>query len=283
MALIAGASVIALTLSNSFAYIQPSPAVSSMTEPIPSYNYSQGIYTYHFAWITYREGDTTQDGYNVHIVDMMSLSPVEWFTSPYWFKSSNSFSYHIDRFDIDGNLLGSGDYTAVFNSYQNYYQGNLRYNLNNGSGWYFIAPEELNCYSESEPFVTFSVLPPEHNRYHSHLSEPVSDKYNRYFIIDDKLYWVSFRINGAYVLTSDIMTEQEVESYTSNGEYLGARSTSITPRYSISGLHSIILYISINSRIDIWSIEYPIVILSDSGDFKFIIRIVLSTVLIYSY
>lgn len=61
-------------------------------------------------------------------------------------------------------------------------------------------PEVLNV----TPFVTWSLKPPDHNIYHSHLSEPEWDKYNRYFVLDDKLYWISIRLNGFYLKESDI-------------------------------------------------------------------------------
>lgn len=105
---------------------------------------------------------------------------------------------------------------------------------------YWIIPDNLNVASVSypadlnvEPFVKWSSYPPAHNTYHSHLSEPVEDKYNRYFIIDDSLYWVSMRVNGAYVLKSDIKTELEVESYVADGQALGTLTTS-------SGLNQLI-------------------------------------------
>lgn len=156
--------------------------------------------------------------------------------------SNQNFVSSVETFDVKtGNFIGSGSFG---------YNG-----TDSQSGYYLIRwrngyyPSQVGAYSPPDfeygfwilpdgltirevnfpvletlnvnPFVQWSQYPPEHNIYHSHLSEPVADEFNRYFIINNKLYWLSFRLQGVYVLKQDIKTDSEVHSYTIDSDIIG--------------------------------------------------------------
>lgn len=159
----------------------------------------------------------------------------------YLTASNSNFSSYVDIYNVsDGNLiyhyenLGFNGVNTVSGYYNvkwsnNYFPRTTGiYSDNDFVKGYWILPDNLQIANvtypqnlNTEPFVQWSKYPPKHNIYHSHLSEPVADEFNRYFIINDKLYWLSFRLQGVYVLTEDIKTETEVESYIAEGDILG--------------------------------------------------------------
>ena len=247
--MIGGASVIVSTLLVSFAYSQNIGIVNSpATKPDIGIQDSKHFTFAFFAkyqdnhWqdLKYQFGTftvtTTVDNQDITIKDGYILS-------------NQPFSAHLLQYDaLTGNLTYDlPQYQSINGQNQgfSYYIAPQIAQINASGGLYYDIPVASYIYLTGGPysneFIVFSQKPPEHNIYHSHLSEPVADKYNRYFILDDKLYWVSLRVNGAYVLVNDVLTESEVESYTSTGEYVGAVQTG-TGNSSLIALGSQITY-----------------------------------------
>lgn len=158
----------------------------------------------------------------------------------YLTASVNSGSGYVDTYDLlTGSLIEH--FVVPFgdiNSVNGYYNLNWRYgyfprttgiyDINDFNYGYWIVPDNLRIanvsYPESlnvTPFVNWSLKPPEHNQYHSHLSEPVADEYNSYFICNDRLYWLSYRANGLYSFKNSVELSSsqysETLSYASDG------------------------------------------------------------------
>lgn len=152
------------------------------------------------------------------------------------FNRSTSIYYNVST----GNIISSGpfaNHTSGSNPITMYVAGG-NFPRNTAVSGYLITPSEVDVFNNvnkfmATPFVHWSSKPPKHNIYHSHLSEPISDDINRYFIVDDKLYWLSYRLQGAYALVNDVENTSNVESYTSEGEYIG-----IVQQSNLNGLLS---------------------------------------------
>lgn len=147
-------------------------------------------------------------------------------TGDFLYQYEYSFSY---TFDINGVTW----YRSFANAYYPNFSGTSDWNV-----YAVISPSTnyLYNYRVTEPFVSFSQMPSEHNTYHSELSEPVADEYNSYFICNDRLYWLSYRANGLYSFTqnfelsSQLYQEDVLYSSSGQGTYAGqANGFSVEP------------------------------------------------------
>lgn len=207
-------------------YIQPDAVVSEMLEPVPSYSFDSGVYSYFFSWITFRPGNTTNDGYLRHDITVSASQPIDRFIASNVLVSSGQFSFHVSRYHLDGTLIFDRDYTASYNSYQGYYQASLQYNIlpSNNGGYYYICTSDIPLVSQAEPFVTWATSVPQQVQYQSYLPEPQWDLHNRYVVVNDTLYWISYYVNSAYIqqmsVESGSQVYQQSASGTEDGTYL---------------------------------------------------------------
>lgn len=247
--LIGGVSVTVLTLSISFAYTVPPTITTPLSEPEVSASVENGKNRYKFYQVFYYVDQFAFRNYNYLICVFDCLVPTSITCGVFYngydggfFTSQNNSNTVVSCsvYDgVSGSLIAQKDICGVKGVYQGYmynigapaYFPNSTFDHSTDPNPTFDNPSFFKIpdgmvvkrYDQNvEPYIIFSQRPPEHNIYHSHLSEPVADKYNRYFLLDDKLYWISLRVNGAYVLVNDVLTESEVESYTTTGEYMGA-------------------------------------------------------------
>lgn len=233
----------------SSADISPSPVSSPMVEPVPEmsggnitiyyivqYNgvsvYPAG--TYLFKLSVFNGGNyvfvptfPTGNSSNQRLyLTCSSSSPVV--NVDIWNVSSGVLFESYSDLGIEGVNSISGLYNIRWRS--GYFPRTTGiYSSDDFVGGYWILPENLEVADVNypvrlnlQPFVTWSSYPPVHNQYHSHLSEPVADEFNRYFIIDNKLYWLSLRYQGLYILKDSIVTENSVESYSGDLVYGGS-------------------------------------------------------------
>ena len=139
---------------------------------------------------------------------------------------SGGYRFFTDGSEMYGYPLSSSDYNTVnFNFY----------------------PEVYNI----NPFVNWGVRPPDvpdQIQLKSPLSEPTADKYNSYAVLDDRLIWISYRINGIYSRSASIENISEVYSYNAQinesgkGTYAGQQNgytdNIVIPSQSYSGSSS---------------------------------------------
>lgn len=210
-----------LSFLHSFAYTVQ-PVSSPLTEPVPSFSNNRLVFYFVGHYTT---GDSLNDP-GFYLFEFEFVFPSTPSTLEIRAPNYNDFNIKSNvlpssmirtaYFLESGNLSSSNPFNHVSQSSGVYtcYLANGNFPRNTCDYGYFIAPANVTLYNplsrfDEAPFVTWSQKPPEHNVFHSHLSEPVSDKYNRYFILDDKLYWISLRLNGFYVENTDITGHAE--------------------------------------------------------------------------
>lgn len=205
----------------SFAVVNP--VVSTLEEP--EYYHQDNVTIYNVVY--YDSGSVNNSPYRYNQLKLIGSSNLQTYKyNNSWTTSSEPFSFEWALYDaIDGRLLQSNSGNSVLSG-SNYQVFTYNSSVVWVSGWYLLAPENVSAGNPtsnySEPFITWSVKPAEHNIYHSSLSEPVADEYNSYFIANDHLIWLSYRFNGLYSYSSNIELASEI--YSGSGSYSGTDS-----------------------------------------------------------
>lgn len=202
----------------SFSALLVDPVVSNLSEPY--YGIKDG--NIYLNLLYYDRGQTTNYPYRLNKIKLTpSVDDQKFNINGNWLTSLSPFSYSWELCDaLDGKLLQSSEGQAILSgvNYQFFIYNNNPTWVN---GWYLLAPDIFLSISPqsnySDPFITWSIKPIDHNIYHSSLSEPVADDHNAYFIINKCLYWCSYRINTIYVKQGDILGD--IENYSGNGSY----------------------------------------------------------------
>lgn len=214
--------LIGLSLPVSFAFVRDVEVINTtLSRP----NVSKNGYTYHIFSGLY---NSIQDIYYLTSATLTGTNDIEIFEDGTWSKSNNPYTVEYKVWNAETGVLIAqlGQTNANYNSYRNYYQtrfSSVAPNFGNVDGYYNVLPEGMidssnqnNAnYTYSNEFINFAPVPADIMQYRSPLSEPVADEHNSYFIVNEFLYWVSYRINTIYELQNSI--EGSTESYTGSG------------------------------------------------------------------
>lgn len=234
--------LIGLSLPVSFAASPSDVPVRSASINLPRCGYWQenSRYYYGCVWPVYNQSDGSYVIYYSVLssgsqFNITSFTPAVYpYRIPTLYFSGSVTRYEIDEFNLDGTLLGHHDLSSS-GIYSNYVLlgGDMGDNVVPYQTGLFFFEDGVNTfpindykgygsifggYATDHQFISFSTAPfadPEVIR--SHLSEPVADCYNRYVILNDKLYWFSIRdvsFQTATYSAREYQTVPSVEVYT---------------------------------------------------------------------
>lgn len=207
---VATVAIVPLSVSAGPISGNPNPVVSPIVEPFGSQTLISGVYTTKVYMPMYLDLVTSfNTHYALYFYTCTSSEPLTLnfaggtIHGNVEFQVTNLTIYDI----ITGNVISSGAVTV------------FRSNALSGYPWQFsvgpinqgIPYASYSCNSPNlictgawgahffDPFVTWAVDAPEQIQYKSSLPSPQWDIHNRYIVIDDKLFWLSFYIDNLWI------------------------------------------------------------------------------------